>query len=148
MTAKIACKRISCREVFAHPTLIDAYGKDVNYPDLPGDPDEARYCALEDAGTMRTLGVFVDGVLAGFASYFVYSIPHFKDRTLSTCESIYVEPAYRSKGAGAALIRALLKAAKADGAYGIYLGARVGTDAARVFERIATPMNVLFWRKL
>lgn len=30
----------------------------------------------------------------------------------------------------------------------MYLGAKIGTQADKIFDRIAKPVNTLYWRKL
>lgn len=145
------CRRITCREAWSSrewPKIEREYGEDVQYPDLKPDPDWEQYEQLEAAGVLRPIGVFDGDRLIGFANYMLYTIPHFAGKRLASSESLWVDKDYRHTGAGRLLISRLFDFAREDGAFGIYLGAKIGTRAAQVFEKIATPMNVLYWRKL
>ena len=152
MTASIlTCQRVTCQEAWSTPFwkgIVDDYAREVSYPDLPADPNWDRYLELEAAGILRPIGLFDGDRLVGFATYLLYELPHFKGTRLASCEGIFAEPDVRKRGGGIKLIRALFRAAKEDGAHGIFLGAKAGTAAAKVYERLAEPMNVLFWRKL
>lgn len=151
MTSNIHCRRIKCQEAWDSPQwskIRAEYAKDVQYPDLPADPDWDQYRLLEASGVLRCVGIFDGEKLIGFANYTLYSLPHFAGKRLASSESLWLDLDYRHQGVGHQLIQALFDFAKEDGAFGIYLGAKIGTRAAEVFEKIATPMNVLFWRKL
>ena len=151
MGKQFLCRRITCREAWGSrewPKIEAEYAKDVQYPDLKPDPDWDQYERLEAAGVLRPVGLFDGERLIGFANYMLYSLPHFAGKKLASSESLWVDLDYRHTGAGRKLIQALFDFAKEDGVFGIYLGAKIGTRAAQVFEKIATPMNVLYWRKL
>ncbi len=151
MTSTIHCSRITCQEAWDNPSwpkIEREYAQDVQYPDLPADPNWDQYLALEAAGALRCIGVFDGEKLIGFANYVLYSLPHFAGKRLASSESVWVDLDYRGQGVGHMLIQALFDYAKEDGVFGMYLGAKIGTRAAKVFEKIATPMNVLYWRKL
>lgn len=151
MAKTISFRRISCQEALNSPRwpqIQAAYEDECRYPDLPADLDVDAYCALEASGAFHAIGAFDGAELVGFATYILYSIPHFKGRRLASCESIWLDRAYRVRGNGMRLIDEMMRLAKEDGAYGIYLGAKVGTAAERAYSHVATPMNILFWRKL
>jgi len=124
------------------------YTQDVSYTDLPADPDWDAYLKLEKSDVLRPIGIFDGERLIGFSTYLLYQLPHFAGKCLASCESLWLDLDYRKQGAGMILIKALFEFSKEDGAYGIYLGAKVGSRAAKVYERVAEPMNLLFWKKL
>lgn len=144
-------RRITCREAWenpAWPEVEKGYAKEVVYPDLPPDPDYETYLQLEKSGVLRSIGVFDGDKIVGFANYTLYRLPHFAGRNLAACESIWVDERYRRRGCGLRLCRAMFKFAKEDGVYGMYLGSKIGTNAAKLFEHLAVPMNLVFWKKL
>lgn len=147
----ISIRRITCREAWENPSwskIVKEYGEDVKYPDLEPDPDYESYLWLEIKGTLHSVGAFDGDRLVGFVNYVTTKIPHFKGKTLASSESLWVDLDYRKTGVGRELIEAAERFAKEDGCYGIYWGVKKGTRAEKLFEKIATPMNVLFWKKL
>lgn len=147
----ISIRRITCREAWenpAWPKIVKEYGEDVRYPDLEPEPDYDLYLWLEIRGTLHIIGAFDDDRLVGVASYVTTNLPHFKGKKLASSESLWLDNDYRKRGIGRSLIQVAEQSAKADGCYGFYWGIKRGTRAEQLFEKIATPMNVLFWRKL
>lgn len=152
-TKTFTCRRITCREAFSRPewpALEKAYGEEILYEDLPPAPDRRMYELLEAQGILRPVGLFEGEELIGFAAYITTVLPHFGGgRVLATCESIWLrEDRREGTGAGSLLLKTLFSCAKDDGAYGMYLGAKIGTQADKIFDRIAKPVNTLYWRKL
>ena len=97
---------------------------------------------------MHSVGAFDGDRLVGFVNYVTTTIPHFQGKRLASSESLWVDLDYRRAGVGRALIEAAERFAKEDGCYGFYWGVKKGTRAEQLFEKVATPMNTLFWKKL
>ena len=81
----------------------------------------------------------------GFAYAVLNVQPHFTNTTVLAVDAIYVTPDARKRNGGLALLRALKTHAKAMKADGLLLGAKLNTDAYRLYEAVAKPMNTLFW---
>lgn len=147
----LSFRRITCQEAWDSPQwphIQAAYSAAVTYPDLQADPDFEAYRALEAAGVLRCVGAFDGEKLVGFANYILYGLPHFKGKRLASSESLWLDDAYRGRGLGRQLIESMGAFAREDGAYGMYLGAKIGTPGEKALARFAEPMNVLFWRRL
>ena len=147
----ISIQRITCREAWGNPAwpkIVKEYGEDVRYPDLEPDPDYQEYLWLEIKGTLHSVGAFDGDRLVGVVNYVTTTYPHFKWKRLASSESLCVDLAYRRAGVGRALFEAAERFAKEDGCYGFYWGVKKGTRAEQLFEKVATPMNTLFWKKL
>ena len=148
----VEIRRSTCKEVFEAPAfeeLMQGYSTEVVNPDLAVIPDREMYERMESLSVLHFVGLFDDdGKLVGVCVYVVSQIPHFKGRNIASVESLWVTPALRPRGWGLRLIHAAKRCAKEDGAMGMFWGAKEGTAAAKLFERIATPMDRLFWMKL
>ncbi len=147
----IVVRRITCSEAFencAWDALVKAYGEAVRYPGLEPNPDRELYERLEAAGVAHFVGAFDADKIVGVAIYCVSIVPRFKGTLLASSDALWVDPEYRTTGAGLRLIRAVERFAKEDGCTGIFWGVKKGTRAERLFERIASPMNTLFWKQL
>lgn len=142
-------KQIPLASLMARPEfmpLADAYAKEAGNPEF-GEwrINKAWYLDYESTGIGQAFGVFEDGKLVGFA-YAILSVqPHFTETTVLAVDAIYVAPEARKRNAGLALLQALKAYAKAMKADGLLLGAKLNTDAYRLYEAVAKPMNTLFW---
>lgn len=144
-------KSFTVSEVIQHPdfnAVVEDYTAESGNPDLgPGMPAFDLYKQLESAGLFR-VECAVDGDrLVGMVTVLVTVYPHFGKKVASV-ESLWLSKGYRKGPAGLKLIRRAQVMAKEMGAVGAYFGAREGSRLARLYERIFTPMNRLFWVKL
>lgn len=85
------------------PLLRMHYEEIAYYKDIPLDPDVERYEALEKAGVFRTYVARVDGVLVGYAAFFVMPHLHYKSCLTASCDVIFVLPEYRKTSVSAGL---------------------------------------------
>lgn len=142
-------KQIPLASLTARPEfmpLADAYAKEAGNPEF-GDwhINKGWYQDLERSGLGQAFGVYEDDKLVGFAYAVLNVQPHFTGVTVLAVDAIYVTPEARKRNGGLALLRALKAHAKAMKADGLLLGAKLNTDAYRLYEAVAKPMNTLFW---
>lgn len=144
--------RATFSDLKSHPDfnlLVDSYGKEIVYDGFPEPALNFEwYEAMESSGTLRTVLLLDGDRLAGFCQFTLSELPHFKGMRVAGTESIFVLPQYRKGGAALKLLREVFRYAKEEGARGIYLGAKTGSSAAKLFSVLAEPMNQLFWRPL
>jgi GNAT superfamily N-acetyltransferase len=142
-------KQIAWAYLVARPEfmpLADAYAKQAGNPEFgQWRINKDWYADLERSGLGQAFGVFEDDKLVGFAYTVLNVQPHFTSITVLAVDAIYVAPDARKKNGGLALLRALKAHAKAMKADGLLLGAKLNTDAHRLYEAVAKPMNTLFW---
>ena len=97
------------------------------------DEVAARIVPAAD-GSVRTLGVFVDGELAGFVA--LLHPQRAKLRHGAELAGMYVAPAHRRRGCGAALLRAAIAHARAiDGVRQLGLSVNATNVAAKALYR-------------
>lgn len=112
--------------------LLDEYATEC------GNPDAGRvvaqwplYHAIEDSGAMRSIGIFDEDTLIGFANVIVSVLPHY-GKSVATTESFFVSAAYRKTGAGLKLLKAVEEQAVERGAIGLLVSAPAGGRFADV----------------
>ena len=75
--------------------LLQAHWDETASPEPALDPDWDAYRACEDAGMVSAYGFRVDGVLQGYALYFLRPSMHAKTIRLASQDLLYIAPAYR-----------------------------------------------------
>lgn len=144
-------KRVPIAFVFEHKdfdqVVID-YCSESGLPDLGSAmPALDWYQNLEKVGALSCC-VAVDGDnLVGVVVVVTTLYPHF-GKLVGSVESLWLAKDYRKGSAGLKLIREAKAMAKEKGAIGVYFGARFGSRLAKVYERLFTLVNQLFWAKL
>lgn len=86
----------------------------VDQDTVPLEPNVALYQAIEGAGNMLLLAARVDGVLVGYACYFIMPSLHHPLRVAQS-DVVYLLPEYRRGSAGLRLLRAVERALAARG---------------------------------
>lgn len=142
---------VHARDVFASKEfghIVEAYAAESGNPDLgEATPVLEFYERMEQAESLRFVAAFDGDKIIGVVVVVATLYPHF-GKKVASCESLWLDKAYRDGYAGLKLIRKAQEVAREMGAVGIYFGARTGSRLARLYERIFTPMNTLFWKKL
>lgn len=147
----LTCRRLTCDELFSLPKfdeLVKEYGEEISFDGLEPNIKKGAYKYLEAQGCLGIIGVFLKDELVGIASWMLFDQLHFQGNLTATVESIWVAPECRKLGAGALLINELWRCAAEDGAKGLFLTAKIGTRAAKIFGHIAKPISTIFWKKL
>jgi GNAT superfamily N-acetyltransferase len=83
--------------------LLQAYAEDCLVPDAK--PQRAMYEAMERVGALQCFAAYSGRLLVGIVSVVSAVVPHLGKR-IATIESVFVDPAYRSTGAGDSLLEA------------------------------------------
>lgn len=135
----IDIRRCSIDEITADPALpeiLAGYAKDSAIPEL-GDPTPSMelYRAMEAAGALKAIGVFVDGRLVGLATLLIYGLPHYAGRIIANVESVYVLPAHRPGGTGALLLQAIERFAAEAGSPVLTMSATAGSRLEVILPR-------------
>lgn len=142
---------IPIKKLFEHPQfdeVVADYCNESGNPDLGSAmPTLEWYQRMEDAGLFQCCAAFDADRLVGIVTVVVTLYPHF-GKLVGSVESIWLHKDYRKGVAGLRLINEAKRVAKDMGAVGVYFGARDGSRLARLYERIFTPMNRLYWTKL
>ncbi len=142
-------KKVPVAELFARPefdALCGEYAAEAGNPEFgEWSINKMMYLATEENGDGQAFAVYDGDTLAGFAYAFLTVQPHFQRVNVLCVDALFVTAAYRKTGAGLRLIQALKNHAREVKADGLLLGARFNTNAYRLYEAVAKPMNTLFW---
>lgn len=125
---------VSYSEILAAPNsieLIRSYAAECSVPDAK--PQSTMYESMEKAGLLKCFAAYLSDQLVGFVSVLAVVMPH-TGRLLVNGESIFVEPAQRSTGAGERLIVAAEKYADSVHAPLTWLP-RVGSQLDKILSR-------------
>lgn len=141
--------KISLAELFARPeftALCDAYAAEAGNEEFGlWSIDHSHYLEMEKGLGGQAFAVWDGETLAGFAFAFRVKQPHFDAVDAMFVDALFVAEEYRRTGAGLRLIQALKNHARDAGVKGLLFGARFNTNAYRLYEAVAKPMNTLFW---
>lgn len=97
------------------PLLRSHFEEIAHYRDIPLAPDYARYFKAEEHGQLRIYTARMDGVLFGYAIYFVRPSLHYRTSLQAQQDILYLAPEYRQGGRGRALIEFADNALRAEG---------------------------------
>lgn len=92
------------------------------------------YLPLERAGILTVWCAIHDGLVVGFATCLISSIPHYGIR-IAIGESLFVRESVRTGGYGVRFIDAIERHAATAGAIAVFMSCPLGSDYARVLER-------------
>lgn len=98
-----------------NPLLKAHYDEIAYYKDIPLDPDKERYELFENAGIFRIYVARVEGVLVGYAAFFIMPHIHYKSCRTATCDVIFVLPEYRKSSVTAGLFAFFTDEMKKEG---------------------------------
>lgn len=140
---------LSFGELISHPDfdqLIDEYREASAHPEF-GQPkfSSQAYDAMQANGVLEVVGVADDkGNLHGFLIAIVSPLQHFAHVRMLCVDAIFCDEQARRSGMGLKLLRRAKRVAKKRECRGVIVGAKVGTRAHKLYERIARPLNTLF----
>lgn len=98
------------------------------------NPQWDTYAALEQAGVLTAYAVYADGAMVGFSAVLHHVLPHY-GALVAIVESLFVRKAYRKKGAGIKLMRAIESAARLKGYKSIVYTAPAGGQLEALLEK-------------
>lgn len=113
------------------------------------DVTEAAWRRLHDpAEPMHGLGAEIDGRLAGIAQY-LFHRSFWTIGDYCYLQDLFVEPAYRGRGLGRALIAAVEAAARKAGASRLHWLTQEGNATARaLYDRVAERSGFIQYRRI
>lgn len=116
-------QREKAQDIFAEimPLLEKHYLEIAHYQDIKLEPDFEQYAKIEDCGLLRTFTARDDqGVMVGYAVFFVKSNLHYKSSKQAVQDVIYIERSRRGAGIGKEFIQWCDEQLKADGCQVVY----------------------------
>ena len=114
---------------------------------LPAPVTDTVWARFHDASEpVFALGAFVDGKLVGFVHYLFHRATwSVTDRTY--LEDLYVAPEARGRGAGRALIAAVVERARAAGSERVYWHTNTANATAReLYDKVAENAGYIQYR--
>jgi len=111
-----------------------------DHEDVPLDVDWNRYQAIEDAGAFRLLSARRDGILAGYAAFFISDHLMYRTTPHILCDSVYARTNHR--GVGILLVRAAEKKLRellGNRTFRIVYSAQTASDFPTVLRRLGYP---------
>lgn len=144
-------RKVAWTDVLGNDTgdqLIAEYAAECAIPEI-GEihPQADVYAALEQAGILQSLGVYVGGQLVGFAGVVTVPLPHYGVQVASA-ESLFVSAKYRTAGCGTALLRAIEAHARDRGSVGVLYSALPGSQLETLLEfKRYTRASAVFFRR-
>lgn len=131
--------------------LLHAHWKEIaRFPDIELAPDRALYASSEAAGILRCFTArqwpmfqlnadlvpvkVDDGVLVGYALYFVRPAPHYRHSVQAVQDVLYLSPSVRG-GTGYKFIRWCDEQLAAEGAQCVYQHVKTAHDFGKILER-------------
>jgi GNAT superfamily N-acetyltransferase len=116
--------------------LINEYAEESKAQEAPEPkPDRELYELLEKKGALHSLRALHNGEMIGFATVIVNQVPHYGD-PIATTESLFVEKAMRSTGAGLALIKAAEQVARYKKCGSLFVSAPTGSSLEKLMTRM------------
>jgi len=117
-------------------TLVDEYHAESGYAFGDAGPRAALYRLLHDPSVGRVWAILHEGACVGYVVLsFGYSLEyHGRDAFV---DELFVQPAYRGRGAGTRVLEALLPACRALGIHALHLEVeRDNETAQRLYRRL------------
>lgn len=132
------------------PLLRAHHGEVAPFPDIPLEPNIPAYCGAEDAGLLRCYTLREAGLLIGYSVHFVVANPHYASSRQATADTIYVDPRYRDRGRGVALLRHADAELAREGVQVGYQHVAVARDFGPVLTRYLgyKPIATVYGRRL
>lgn len=129
--------------------IMETHWREISaYDDIELAPNWALYEALERAGTLRAYGARCDGLLVGYAIFFVAAHPHYAGSLQATEDILYVHPEYRRGRVGIELVRYTERELKRLGVQVVHHHVKVAHPAlGKVLEHLGYNMVETIYSK-
>ena len=146
----VLIRPIPIAEILDAHALVAEYVSESAIDGLPKpQPSREIYAMMEATGALQPLGAFIGDRLVGFAVLLVTVNPH-SGVPLGVTESLFVASAYRKRGVGLKLLRAVEAAAGNAGAEGLLVSSGIDSQLDAVLARLHhyRPTNRAYFRGL
>jgi len=144
----ITVAAIAYTKVKEQPDLLAEYAAECGVSALgPISPQWEMYERMQAAGLLQIFGVFVDGVMVGFASVLVSVLPHY-GFLAATVESLFVARAHRNSGAGARLMKTIERHARDRECRAVFYGAPAGGKMEGLLGKRYVRTSAMYYKPL
>lgn len=131
------------------PLLQTHWREIAHYQDIPLDPDVDQYNAADDAGMLRCFTARVDGVLVGYAIYFVRSNMHYRSSKQAVQDVLFLLPEYRKSRIGIELIKHCDEQLRGEGVQAVYQHVKQSHNFGPLLERLGYELvDLIYARRL
>jgi GNAT superfamily N-acetyltransferase len=121
----------------------------LNKDSVPLDPDIEMYNGMSDQGMLHITTARDDGVLIGYAAYFIMPNLHYRSLKVGESDIFWLEPAYRKGMIGTKMLVTAEMQMEAKGVNFIVNKVKLHYDIGAVFERLGyKPFERLYSKKL
>ena len=140
--------KIEAKTLQSHPELIAEYAAESSNPTFgTPDPQWQMYALMESSGFMQALGVYEDGVLAGFSFVLNHILPHWGFKA-ATMESLFVSRKYDDTLCAGRLLLGVKKYAKEKGCKKLFYSAPAGGRLEKTLAKRHPCTNSIFCESL
>lgn len=110
------------------PLFARHYLEIAHYQDIPLDPDRSAYENAEDAGNLRVYTARRNGVLIGYAVYFVRANIHYRSSVQAAQDILFIAPEHRRSRVGLELVKYCDAQLALDGVQVVYQHVKIAHD--------------------
>jgi GNAT superfamily N-acetyltransferase len=136
------------RELGVELLLTEHWLEISHYPDILLEVDWPAYEAAEANGKFRVFTARIDGVIVGYATFFVNRNPHYKSSLQAVQDILFLSPPYRGSTLGYRLIAFAHKALKAEGCQCEYHHQKIAHPAlGRLLKKMGYEPIEIIWAK-
>lgn len=129
------------------PLLHKHYEEIAHFKTIPLDPDYDQYLQLEELGVIRLFTARTDdGLLVGYAVFFVRANLHYKSSLQAAQDIIFIDPAHR--GTGAKFILWCDEQLKAEGVQAVYHHVKKAHNFGPMLERFGYELVDLIYGRI
>ena len=121
-----------------------------HYKDIPARPDYPTYLAADAGGFLRLYTARTeDGVMIGYAVFFVRYNIHYMDSLQAMQDLLFVHPDYRKGRVGIKLIQFCDDQLRADGVQVVYQHVKLNHDFGPLLKRLGyEPVEMIHGKRL
>jgi GNAT superfamily N-acetyltransferase len=118
------------------PLLQMHFAEIAHYQDIPLDPDMGIYRAIEKDGGLRIFTARSEGVLVGYAIFFVRHALHYRGSRQGVQDILFVAPDKRGSTIGPRLISYCDNALRDEGVQVVYHHVKAAHDFSSLLKRL------------
>lgn len=146
---EIEIRPVSAKDFFSYPEarrLIKEYSKEcANRTLASSPPNEDQYLKLEELGLLKAAGAFNGDTMVGFVVVVFSFVPHFKEETLASTESLFLSKPFRTGNNGLKLLQWARNTAVLFGSAGLFVSAPAGSRLEKLLSHKAEKTNSVFF---
>lgn len=130
------------------PLLVEHWKEVAHFPDIPLNPDFSMYKACERQGILRCYTARKDGVLIGYAIFFVRPNAHYQTSLQANQDIVFISKEARGR-TGMKLIQFCDEQLKAEGVQAVYQHVKVAHNFGPMLERMGYELvDLIYARRL